>query len=121
MSGVEPVEPGHDEVGCEPRDTVEDRVNGLRIGGDDYMTKPFSLDEIIALGASGPNPLHKLLVEQRKGTEMSTALNAIYTQMTDVASKVKASTSLSAVPVGPMRGAVCSSTSSGTAPVLNSS
>ena len=30
------------------RDTVEDRVVGLRIGGDDYMTKPFSLDEVVA-------------------------------------------------------------------------
>ena len=29
------------------RDTVEDRVNGLRIGGDDYMTKPFSLEELV--------------------------------------------------------------------------
>ena len=30
------------------RDTVEDRVVGLRIGGDDNMTKPFSLDEVVA-------------------------------------------------------------------------
>jgi two-component system, OmpR family, response regulator len=29
------------------RDSVEDRVNGLRIGGDDYMTKPFSLEELV--------------------------------------------------------------------------
>ena len=29
------------------RDTVEDRVHGLRIGGDDYMTKPFSLEELV--------------------------------------------------------------------------
>ena len=29
------------------RDTVEDCVNGLRVGGDDYMTKPFSLDELV--------------------------------------------------------------------------
>ena len=29
------------------RDSVEDRVIGLRIGGDDYMTKPFSLDELV--------------------------------------------------------------------------
>ena len=30
------------------RDTVSDKVQGLTIGGDDYMTKPFSLEELIA-------------------------------------------------------------------------
>lgn len=30
------------------RDDTEDKVTGLTIGGDDYVTKPFSLDEIIA-------------------------------------------------------------------------
>jgi len=30
------------------RDSVEDRVRGLTIGGDDYVTKPFSLEEVIA-------------------------------------------------------------------------
>ena len=30
------------------RDEVEDKITGLTVGGDDYMTKPFSLDEIIA-------------------------------------------------------------------------
>lgn len=30
------------------RDAVEDRVTGLTIGGDDYLTKPFSLDELVA-------------------------------------------------------------------------
>ena len=30
------------------RDAVEDRVRGLTIGGDDYVTKPFSLAELIA-------------------------------------------------------------------------
>lgn len=30
------------------RDSVEDKVNGLTIGGDDYVTKPFSLEEVIA-------------------------------------------------------------------------
>ena len=30
------------------RDDTEDKVTGLTVGGDDYMTKPFSLDEIIA-------------------------------------------------------------------------
>jgi two-component system response regulator TrcR len=30
------------------RDTVRDRVVGLTSGGDDYMTKPFSLEELVA-------------------------------------------------------------------------
>ncbi|MBM7367960.1 response regulator transcription factor [Gordonia hydrophobica] len=30
------------------RDSVEDKVNGLTVGGDDYVTKPFSLEEVIA-------------------------------------------------------------------------
>jgi two-component system OmpR family response regulator len=30
------------------RDAVEDRVRGLTLGGDDYLTKPFSLDELVA-------------------------------------------------------------------------
>jgi len=30
------------------RDALEDRVTGLTIGGDDYLTKPFSLAELIA-------------------------------------------------------------------------
>jgi two-component system OmpR family response regulator len=30
------------------RDAVEDKVTGLTVGGDDYVTKPFSLDEVVA-------------------------------------------------------------------------
>ena len=30
------------------RDTSEDKVSGLRLGGDDYVTKPFGLEEIVA-------------------------------------------------------------------------
>jgi len=30
------------------RDSVEDKVAGLTIGGDDYVTKPFSLEEVVA-------------------------------------------------------------------------
>jgi two-component system OmpR family response regulator len=30
------------------RDAVEDKITGLTVGGDDYVTKPFSLDEVIA-------------------------------------------------------------------------
>ena len=30
------------------KDTVEDRVRGLRTGADDYLIKPFALDELLA-------------------------------------------------------------------------
>ena len=30
------------------RSAVEDRVRGLRLGGDDYLTKPFSMAELLA-------------------------------------------------------------------------
>jgi two-component system OmpR family response regulator len=30
------------------RDATEDRVAGLTVGGDDYITKPFSLEEVVA-------------------------------------------------------------------------
>ena len=30
------------------RDAPEDKVSGLTLGGDDYVTKPFSLDEVLA-------------------------------------------------------------------------
>ena len=30
------------------RDSTEDKVRGLTLGGDDYVTKPFSLEELVA-------------------------------------------------------------------------
>jgi two-component system OmpR family response regulator len=30
------------------KDSVEDKVNGLSVGGDDYVTKPFALAEVVA-------------------------------------------------------------------------
>jgi two-component system OmpR family response regulator len=30
------------------RDTTADKVNGLSLGGDDYVTKPFSVEELVA-------------------------------------------------------------------------
>lgn len=43
------------------RDAVEDRIAGLTAGGDDYVTKPFSLDEVVLrlraiLRRAGPQP-----------------------------------------------------------------
>jgi two-component system OmpR family response regulator len=30
------------------RDAIEDKITGLTVGGDDYVTKPFSLEELVA-------------------------------------------------------------------------
>ena len=30
------------------KDDIKDKVNGLTVGGDDYVTKPFSLEEVVA-------------------------------------------------------------------------
>ncbi|MDR6939815.1 two-component system OmpR family response regulator [Arcanobacterium hippocoleae] len=30
------------------KDDVQDRIQGLTVGGDDYITKPFSLEEVVA-------------------------------------------------------------------------
>ena len=30
------------------KDSLDDRINGLTAGGDDYVTKPFSLEELVA-------------------------------------------------------------------------
>ena len=47
------------------RDAVADRVEGLRIGADDYLTKPFAFDELLAriealLRRQGTYEEHKL-------------------------------------------------------------
>lgn len=41
---------GHDVPVCvlSARDTVDDRVAGLEAGADDYLVKPFALDELVA-------------------------------------------------------------------------
>ncbi|SHJ19855.1 two-component system, OmpR family, response regulator [Actinomyces denticolens] len=52
------------------KDAVEDRVAGLTAGGDDYVTKPFSLEEVVARlrallrrsGASAAEPANVLTV-----------------------------------------------------------
>jgi two-component system OmpR family response regulator len=49
------------------RDTTADKVEGLRLGGDDYVTKPFSIEELVErvkavlrrAGATGPGE-HRL-------------------------------------------------------------
>jgi two-component system OmpR family response regulator len=50
------------------KDTTEDKIRGLTLGGDDYMTKPFSVEELIArvrtiLRRVGDVPAPKLVFE----------------------------------------------------------
>jgi len=50
------------------RDDTEDKITGLTVGGDDYVTKPFSLDEIVArinaiLRRTKPNEQEDSMIE----------------------------------------------------------
>ena len=51
------------------RDTVEDRVHGLRLGADDYLTKPFSVVEVTVR-------LEGLLRRSRHERDLAHATNA---------------------------------------------
>jgi two-component system OmpR family response regulator len=48
------------------RDAVDDKVRGLNVGADDYMTKPFALTELLArvralIRRASPNPVNELV------------------------------------------------------------
>ena len=40
--------PGAPVIICTARDTLEDRVNGLNAGSDDYLVKPYEITELLA-------------------------------------------------------------------------
>ncbi|MFI1381575.1 response regulator transcription factor [Embleya sp. NPDC020886] len=54
------------------KDTTKDKITGLTLGGDDYVTKPFSLEELIARiqavlrrvdgGAGVPTPSNRIVI-----------------------------------------------------------
>src|SRR3989441_8939534 len=56
------------------KDATEDKVHGLTIGGDDYVTKPFSIEELMARvrvvlrrhGASGPDRVRLNLADRER-------------------------------------------------------
>ena len=61
------------------RDTIEDRVRGLRAGADDYLVKPFAFDELLARIDAlvrrkhvSKNPVHVL-----RGLRINTASRTI--------------------------------------------
>ena len=52
------------------RDSTEDKVRGLTLGGDDYLQKPFSLDELIARAQA---VLRRTSDDRRPGTVLECA------------------------------------------------
>ena len=70
MSRVRGFKPNVPVLFLTAKDAVEDRVAGLTAGGDDYVTKPFSLEEVVArlrallrrAGATAENPASVLEV-----------------------------------------------------------
>lgn len=56
------------------RDAVEDRVNGLDAGGDDYLTKPFALEELCA----------RVRALSRRSTERKTNLYRVEDLVLDI-------------------------------------
>ncbi|MBO1753585.1 response regulator transcription factor [Allobranchiibius sp. CTAmp26] len=52
------------------RDATEDKVKGLTVGGDDYVTKPFSLEEVVARIRA---VLRRTSVEQRENPALRVA------------------------------------------------
>ena len=51
------------------KDSVDDRVVGLTAGGDDYVTKPFSLEELVAR-LRGLIPRSAMVVSERPDPEL---------------------------------------------------
>src|SRR3989442_7945797 len=58
------------------RDATEDKVHGLTVGGDDYVTKPFSIEELVARvrvvlrrHAGGDNGSSRLALADLEGDE----------------------------------------------------
>jgi len=70
MRRIRTEEPDVPVIFLTAKDAVEDRINGLTAGGDDYVTKPFSLEEVIArlrgllrrTGATSARPDSTLIV-----------------------------------------------------------
>ena len=64
------------------RDATEDKVRGLTLGGDDYLVKPFSLEELVAR-------IHALLRRAGLAKEKSTMLTYADLEMDDDAHQVR--------------------------------
>ncbi|WP_434617358.1 response regulator transcription factor [Arthrobacter sp. A5] len=65
--------PGVPALFLTAKDTVEDRVTGLAAGGDDYVTKPFSMEEVLLR-------LHRIV--QRSGVTAEDAAELVVGDLT---------------------------------------
>lgn len=62
------------------KDAVEDKVQGFDLGADDYLTKPFSLDELKArLRAAGRNQFRQKdpIIRRGQGLEINTSTRQV--------------------------------------------
>jgi len=64
------------------RDATEDKVRGLTLGGDDYVTKPFSLEEVVAR-------VRAMLRRSGHGVSDEPALTYVDLEMDDDAHQVR--------------------------------
>ncbi|MFV0407628.1 MAG: response regulator transcription factor [Propioniciclava sp.] len=70
MRRIRTEQPGVPVIFLTAKDAVDDRIRGLTAGGDDYVTKPFSLEELVArlrgllrrTGATTSQPESQLVV-----------------------------------------------------------
>ena len=52
------------------KDAVEERIAGLTAGGDDYVTKPFSLEEVVARLRALIRRMHRAVAANHRGAEL---------------------------------------------------
>jgi two-component system OmpR family response regulator len=66
------------------RDATEDKIRGLTLGGDDYMTKPFSLEELVAR-------IRAVLRRTQRGDEEPAVLSFVDLEMNEDTYEVRRS------------------------------
>src|SRR2546430_6398166 len=80
------------------RDATEDKIRGLTLGGDDYVTKPFSLEEVIARIRAVLRRTRGDGVEPTPQDRKSTRLNSSHSQISYAVFCLKKKMDCSAAP-----------------------